>query len=470
MGLTSLIKHHIDYEGEAIKEKPRIWPPKLAAEIKRQTDALLAQGKFERSISPFGFNIALDRKSDNSWRLAINFKKLNRKTKLTSAPIHNAKHILRLLRGGGYYAKVDLKSGFWQIPLDEKSRPMTAFYANGCLYQWRVLPFGLSGAPATFVQLMNITLDGYIGTFVFVYFDDIILRSDSFQDHLTHIRIVMERLKWAGLSINLKKSHFGRRQIDFLGYIIGPEGLKKNPDKIRPIIEYPRPSSKEHIEIFMGLCAYYSDFIKNFAMVGEPLYRLTGDYVKFEWKQEQEDAFNNLKDVICSDVVLDGIDYKHKLLLKCDASDVGVGFVLEIDYGDKVRPAFFGSKTLSPAERKLNTTKKEGLAMTFALTKCADLLWGEEFTVFTDHKALTYLRDSNNEKDRRVNTLSNLLEEFQCEVKHIKGSENKVSDALSRAPIPAVDETDHLSNCRDIMYFPIVCTTFAETLFEKILK
>ncbi len=419
LGQTHLIEHKIEYNGDVVKMRPKMWPPKLAAEIRGQTESLLENDMIEESSSDFGFNVALDKKSDNTWRLAVNYKELNKKSKLTSAPIHNSQHILRRLPGGGYFSRIDLKSGFWQIPLARESRHLTAFYANGKLFQWKVMPFGLSGAPATFITLMNRVLDGYIGDFVFVYYDDIIIRSDDFESHLHHIRLVMERLNNANLTINLKKSSFARTQIEFLGYIIGQDGLKKNPQRIRPILKFPRPKTANQIEKFMGLMGYYSAFIKGFSTIAEPLYRLTNLDTKFIWTDEQENAFITLKDKLCNDIVLNGLDYKHPITIKTDASDVGLGCVLSQIYDGIERPVAFASRTLTPAERKLSTTKKESLAVTFALIRFADLLWGEEFTIYTDHKALTYIRQ-NNGTDRRVNTLANLLEEFNCEVKHIK--------------------------------------------------
>lgn len=410
LGRTNLVKHDIEVEGKPIKEKPRIWPPHLAAEIEKQTQEMLRLGLIEPSKSPWGFNVALAKKSDGKWRLAVNYKKLNRITEKTATPIHNAHHILRLLSGGSWFSKLDLRSGYWQVELTDRAKPLTAWYSNGKLYNFRVMPFGLSEAPGTFVALMNVVFDGYIHTFVFPFFDDAHLRSISFQEHLEHLRKVLDRLKEANLVLNMQKSAFARRQVEFLGYIITKDGIRKDPEKLRPIVDYPRPQTREELQRFLGMCAYYATFIKHYAMKAEPLYRLTSVTSKFLWLQEQENAFNCLKNAIGEDVVLTGIDYKYPITLKCDASDSGLGSVLSVTIDGKERPIAFASRTLFPAERKLSTAQIEALAISFALNKNADLLWGEEFTIFTDSKAISYIKANMNGKDRRVNKLANLLE------------------------------------------------------------
>jgi hypothetical protein len=212
IGQTDYITHKIETTGEIVADHPYYQSPSQAAEIDRQTKGLLQNGLIRSSRSPYGFNVVLAKKATGSWRMAINYKKLNAITKRNAAPMHNSNVILRLLPTGGYYSTIGMKSGFWQIKLDEESIEKTAFYANGSLYEWLVMPFGLKNATATFVTLMNKVLDGYVGKFVLVFVDDIIIFSKTLEEHLHHLRLVLERLKEFNLTVNMEKSHFAKRR------------------------------------------------------------------------------------------------------------------------------------------------------------------------------------------------------------------------------------------------------------------
>jgi len=232
IGQTDMMVHKIELiKDEIYKERPRFYVGAEAAEIERQCQDLLQNGLIRRSKSPYGFNVVLDKKQDGGYRMTVNYKKLNKITKLNATPMHNANNILRLLPVGGIFSKIDLKSGFWQIRMHEDSIPYTAFYGNGVLYEFKVLPFGLVTAPATFVTLMNRVLEGYIIKFCYIYMDDIIVFSKNEELHLQHLRLIFERLRDAKLSINLKKCSFAKKTIEYLGHIVTEKGIKPTQRK-----------------------------------------------------------------------------------------------------------------------------------------------------------------------------------------------------------------------------------------------
>jgi len=190
------------------------------------------------------------------------------------------------------------------------------------------MPFGLKNASATFVTLMNEVLKGIIGKFCFVYIDDIIVYSKTLEEHMKHLEDVLQRFKKANLTINKEKSEFCKRQVEFLGHIVSKEGTKRNPEKVRAISDFPTPQDKDSLRRFLGSCGWYQSFIKNFSTIAEPLYRNLKKKFQYHWGYEQQDAFETLKRAMCSEVTLSGINYDFPLILKTDASNVGLGAVL----------------------------------------------------------------------------------------------------------------------------------------------
>jgi hypothetical protein len=255
-------------------------------------------------------------------------------------------------------------------------------------------------SPATFVSLMNKVLDGYILKFVFVYIDDIIIFSRSFEEHLHHIRLVFNRLEEAGLTINSEKSHFGKRQLAFLGHIVTQDGLMRQQEKVRAILDFSTPRNVKEVLRFHGMCSWYSSFIKGFATLATPFYRLLRKKVKFSWGKEQEGAFQKLKEAMCSEVMLNWLDYNLPIFVRTDASDLGLGAVLVQYPQGKERVVFYASRTLNNAEQNISACDNECLAILWGINKFRDFLWGQEFTVLTDNVALTHLKAMHHKSKR----------------------------------------------------------------------
>ncbi|OXA62446.1 Retrovirus-related Pol polyprotein from transposon opus [Folsomia candida] len=238
------------------------------------------------------------------------------------------------------------------------------------------------------------------------------------------------------------------------------------PEKIRAIVDFPQPTTAKKLLRFHGMCVWYSSFIKNFASIASPLYKLLKKGISFKWGLEQEQAFQALKLALCKEVTLTGVDYNYPLYIRTDACDVGLGAVLIQMVDGFERVIYFASKSLTPAEKRLSTPDKECLAIVWAINKFKDFLWGEEFTVLTDNDALSYLKTQH--KNRRLTRWSHEIEEWGCKIMHIKGTHNVVANCLSRAPVsPTPEELDHLDGARDC-YTPIFTAFVANGFLERL--
>ncbi|OXA39193.1 Retrovirus-related Pol polyprotein from transposon opus [Folsomia candida] len=238
------------------------------------------------------------------------------------------------------------------------------------------------------------------------------------------------------------------------------------PEKIRALVDFPQPTTAKKLLRFHGMCVWYSSFIKNFASIASPLYKLLKKGISFKWGLEQEQAFQALKLALCEEVTLTGVDYNYPLYIRTDACVVGLGTVLIQMVDGFERVIYFASKSLTPAEKRLSTPDKECLATVWAINKFKDFLWGEEFTVLTDNDALSYLKTQH--KNRRLTRWSHEIEEWDCKIMHIKGTHNVVADCLSRAPVsPTPEELDHLDGARDC-YTPIFTAFVANGFLERL--
>ncbi len=465
IGQTQVLMHEIrldtsvkDYN-KPIQARRNYFPPVLQAEVERQVQDLLKYNKIRRSSSAYRFSIALDQKKDGSIRLAVNYRQLNKRTLDNATPIHNSNIILRLLPTGGIFTSLDLNSSFWQVQLHPDSRHLTAFEANGVLYEWNVMPFGLKGAPATFVSLMNFVLSGLIMKICFVYMDDTIVFSRKHEQHLKDVEQVLVRFRQANLTVNLKKSTFAATTLEYLGHIISSDGIRKNPAKVRALVEMPPPRDKEGVKRLQGFFSWVITFVPNFSSIFEPISRVAKKDARFVWGTPQQGAFDKLKVILSKDIVLHGINYRFEIFVKTDACEYGIGFYMYQIIDGKEVVVFYGSATLTDSQRLWNICEKECFSIVVAIVKCSPFLQGQKFTVYTDNIALTNLK-AIHDKSKRLTKFSSFIENWQCVIKHIPGSKNKIADCLSRAPVATeAKEIDHLESPEQI-YTPVFSLTF----------
>jgi len=295
------------------------------------------------------------------------------------------------------------------------------------LYEWLVMPFGLTNAPSTFMRLMNEVLRAFIGKFVVVYFDDILIYSKSMDEHLNHLRAVFETLRAAHLYGNLDKCTFCTDRVSFLGYVVTPQGIEVDEAKIEAIKSWPVPETITQVRSFLGLAGFYRRFVKDFSTIAVPLYELTKKGVTFHWGPTHEESFAALKDKLTHALLLQLPDFGKTFELECDASGVGIGGVLKQD-GKQV--AYFSQK-LRDLSLNYSMYDKELYALVRSLQTWHHYLWPKEFVIHSDHESLKYIRSQNNLNTRHAKWVE-FIESFPYVIKHKKGKDNVIADALSR--------------------------------------
>ncbi|CAG9133440.1 unnamed protein product [Plutella xylostella] len=301
------------------------------------------------------------------------------------------------------------------------------------------MPIGLKNAPSTFQKLMNTCLSGLQGTRCFVYLDDIVIYSHDLQTHIDNLSAVFERIRQFNLKLQPDKCEFLRKEVAYLGHVISDEGVKPNPDKIKAVAEFPIPESPKDIKSFLGLVSYYRRFIPDFSKTAKPLTSLLKKEIPFEWKNEQQLAFDTLKEKLTTAPILAYPDFSKPFVLTCDASNVAVSAILSQGPIGKDLPIAYASRTLNKAESNYSVTEKECLAIIFGTKTFRPYLYGHRFTIVTDHRPLQWLFNCKDPGSRLVRWRLK-LEEYDYEILYKKGKVNCNADALSRYPVNPVQD------------------------------
>lgn len=437
LSFTNAIKHKINTVDEVpIYTKSYRYPYCHKDEVQKQICKMLEEGIIRPSHSPWSSPIwVVPKKKDASgkqkWRLVVDYRKLNNKTIDDKYPIPNITEILDKLGRCQYFTTLDLASGFHQIEMDSKDIAKTAFTVENGHYEFVRMPFGLKNAPATFQRVMDNVLRDLSGKICLVYMDDIIVFSTSLQEHICNLKMVFETLQKYNLKIQLDKSEFLCKEVAFLGHVVTPDGVKPNPDKIKTIQNWPLPKNETELRGFLGTLGYYRRFIKDFARIIKPLTNRLRKNEKIQHDKEFVETFEKCKQLLTSSLILQYPDFSQPFVLTTDASNFALGAVLSQGIIGKDRPVAFASRTLTKTEENYSTIEKELLAIVWACKYFRPYLFGRKFTLYTDHKPLSYVFNLKDPSSKLVRWRL-ALEEFDYEPKYREGKQNVVADALSR--------------------------------------
>ena len=378
--------------------------------------------------------------------------------------------LIQKFHGCKILSVIDLRSSYWQIPLTRNRRKYTAFRYNGRLYEYLVLPFGLKTAVASFSRAMDKILGSEVRTFVTTYVDDLLIASKDREEHCRHLSIVLEKLNKAHLTINLEKTQFFKPEVKFLGYLLSEKGILPDPEKVEAIVKFPTPKRPKDIRAFLGLCNYYRRFQVEFATYAKTLQQLIKKGVKWIWEEEEENAFNTLKENFLKTVILAHPDPKLPFVLQTDSSDIGLGGVLyQVEQSGNELVIQFMSRAFRGPELNYTTTEKELLAVVYCLKKVRLYLLGNKFTIKTDHHALQFLKPDNIMHDRLVRWLL-FLQNFDYEIIHIKGKSNLVPDLLSRRPHDQSEDNELRTKEFFVAALPIENKTSLEKKLRQITQ
>jgi transposase InsO family protein len=431
VGRANGVEHQINIRGNPVKHMYKSIPQALEGEFDRQVQEMLYLDIIRPSNSPFASPALFQAKKDGTWRLCVDYRKLNEQTIKDAYPMPRPKETFRKMAGAKFFSTLDLQSGYWQIRMRAEDREKTAFVTPRGLFEFTVMPFGLTNAPATFQRAMDALFPFEQRDHILVYMDDLLIFSRTLAEHEKHLRDVLTKLQNAGLKIKPSKCKFFQDSVEYVGHTISPEGIKVDESKLEAIKEYKTPGSIQDVRKFIGFANYYHDHIPNFAQIAEPLHALTRKKAKFRWTPECEGAFQTLKNALIQPPILGFPDFTQEFHLRTDASDFAIGAVLEQIQENKRVAISFKSRTLSQCERNYSTTEKEALAIVWAVGVFRNYIYGHKFNIWTDHNPLAQLKTLRDTHGRIARWFIS-LQEYEYEIKYEPGVKNVVADALSR--------------------------------------
>lgn len=430
-GSTALAQHYITTSDPPTRVPPRRIPAHYVQEVEQQIEDMLSQGIIEVSSSPWMAPAVFVRKKTGELRLCVDYRELNKKTKKDAYPLPLPDEVQDRLAGAKIFTTLDLQCGYWQMPVNPTDCEKTAFCPGPGmgLFQFRRMPFGLTGAPSSFQRLMHQIFRGL--SFVTTYIDDVLVHSSNEREHIDHLTQVFERLRKAGLTLRGRKCHVALSQVKYLGHIFSASGMSPDKEKLKTVQEWPVSTNVTEVRQFLGLASYYRRYIHQFANIAKPLNTLTQKKVQFNWSKECQASFATLKEKLTQAPVLVYPSFHRNanpFVLQTDASGTGLGAVLEQD-GQVVA---YASRSLYEAEQHYSVIQKECLAIVFALKQFRHYLLGRPFKLVTDHVPLQWL--SAQKMEGMLCRWALAMQEYSFSIEYRKGSLNGNADALSRRP------------------------------------
>ena len=408
--------------------------------VEKEVEKLLRDGIIRKSSSPYASPIVLVPKKDGSLRFTIDYRKLNAVTIKDSHPLPLIQDIFDQLHGAQYFSTLDLKTAYWQVPMAKSDIKKTAFICHAGLFEFVRMPMGLKNAGAFLQRAMESILHGLVGKICLVFLDDVVIYSNSRENHLKNLKTVLDRFKKHRLTIKPSKCEFLKTEISLLGFIVSKDGIKANPSKVSAIKNMLPPTKVNEVRSFLGGVNYYRNLIKNYATMAKPLFDLTKKNAKFVWSDICQQSFDNIKSALISEPILTYPDMSKPFKLFTDASDYAVGSILvqESSSGEQ-NVVQYVSHSLDPVQQRWPTIEKECYAIVYSLQKLRPYLWGAEFEIFTDHKPLKALF-AQQIANSKIQRWAVQIAEFGAKINYTKGIDNTRADMLSRAHYPLSPE------------------------------
>jgi transposase InsO family protein len=428
--------HKIELEGEnALGYSPLYHMTTEELEtVKQYLVDNLSKGFIEPSQAPFAAPVLFVKKANGSLRFCIDFRKLNQITRKDRYPLPLIDETLARISRAKIFTKLDIRQAFHRIRMDPQSEELTTFRTRYGSYKCKVLPFGLTNGPATYQRYMNDVLFDYLDDFCTAYLDDILVYSEDPLDHTLHVQKVLQRLRDAGLQVDIKKCEFHVTRTKYLGFIISTDGIEVDPDKVSVVRDWQAPTTVRGIQSFLGFCNFYRRFIRNYGVVAKPLVRLTKTGVPFQFDRNCWEAFEELKSRLTSSSILRHYDPELQSMVETDASDGVIAGVLSQQHLDgEWYPVAYFSKTMAPAECNYGIHDKEMLAIVKSLDQWRPELQNtaKKIQIYTDHKALEYFMTTKQLTGRQARW-AEALSEYYFIVMYRAGKQNAKADALTR--------------------------------------
>ena len=431
------VQLHIPTVGPPVFAKARRLAPDKLAIAKQEFKAMQDMGVIRRSDSPWASPLHMVSKKDGGWRPCGDFRRLNNVTVPDKYPIPFLSDATHFLSGCKVFSKIDLVRGYHQIPVAAEDVPKTAITTPFGSFEFLRTPFGLRNAAQAFQRLMD-QVAGDL-PFCFIYLDDILVASPSLDDHLRHVAALFDRLEQHGMVLNKSKCVFNVPEIQFLGHTVSSAGSAPLPQKVQAVLDFPPPATALEMWRFCGMVNFYCRFVPHLSVTMDPLFKSSAGLSKKDvitWTPAMSAAFQLTKEALSSATMLVHPHPSAPTSLTTDASEAGIGAVLEQFTAGSWKPLAFFSKSFKPAERKYSAFDRELLAVHAAIRHFKYFLEGRTFTVFTDHKPLTtaLLKSTDPHNPRQSRHLA-AIAEFTSDIRHVDGKSNLVADALSRRPV-----------------------------------
>ena len=440
--VAKAIKAHVplrDPTCRPARDRERRRSPADTGGLKAATEEMLAKGLIRPSTSEWASQAVMVKKFRDGVELqekrpCWDYRRVNDLIKGDAFPLPLPENMFDALQGSRVFSKLDLTKGFWQIPLDEASKPILAMSTPLGLMEPNFMPFGMKNAPAIFQREMQRVLQQRLGTTVMVFIDDILIYTKTVEEHEEVVRWLLRRLSEEGYYANPEKCEFFMREVSFLGHVINEAGFHVQQHKVKAVAAWPTPTTRTQVRAFLGLTGYYRKFVEGYSQIALPLTELTKMTRAFEWGTAEQQAFDQLKERLTSAPILAHPDPSRQYVLNTDASGFAVAAVLSQEQADgSMRPIAYYSRKMEPAERKYDARNKELLAIVCAVDHWRCYIDGSPHStkILTDHKGLQWLNSApvlNDRQSRWVEKLSDI----EYEVHYVPGPRNAAADALSR--------------------------------------